>query len=415
MSASQIPIIARGLIRHRLIVAIIVIQVVITTAAVTNIVFLLTQRLQTLTYETGLRESGLAVIETDFLGEAATHVSTSVKSDLDALRQVPGVTAVAATEALPLSQNNWTVGVTNKLLDRGNLNGLIETEPTIYSVSPRGLDVLGLRLISGSDFSPGAYVSMAADEDYSGLYKAGEAIISNALAKKLFPGESALGKALYIDGEHPLHVVGVVEHLSRPLLHSGADNDLSMLLPLVPDGHRVIYAVRTDPSKMPSVLDAARQSLRRAEANRMMPRVMSFSDLRSDYFRRDKTMALIFLSAVASLLIVTGVGIYGLASFWVRQRYLHIGIRRALGARYKDVVRYFLLENLLLTSSGATLGTILAVAVNVQISRLYDAPRIESIFLIVGFLLVCVLGQAAAWLPASRAAKNAPIVTLRSG
>ncbi|XQA62705.1 ABC transporter permease [Xanthomonas sacchari] len=414
MSASQLPIILRSLLRHRLLVAIVLLQVVITTAAVTNIVFLLTRRVQTLTYQTGLEESGLAVIETDFVGDAATHVSASVRADLEALRQIPGVSAVAATDSLPLSQNNWTVGVTNKVPDQNNLAGLIEAEPTIYGVSHNALGVLGLRLVGGSDFSPGAYVPMAADNDYAGLYAAGEAIISEALAKKLFPSESAVGKTFYVDGNHALHVVGVVQHLSRPLLRTDADNDLSMLLPLVPDGHRVIYAIRTDPTRLQAVLSSGLRSLQALEANRLIPRAMRFTDLRSDYFRRDRTMAIIFLSAGASLLLVTGIGIHGIASFWVRQRYLHIGIRRALGASYKDIVRYFLLENLLLTGSGALLGTILAVLVNVQVSRLYAVPRIDPLFLLVGFPLICALGQAAAWLPASRAAKSAPIVTLRS-
>lgn len=105
---------------------------------------------------------------------------------------------------------------------------------------------------------------------------------------------------------------------------------------------------------------------------------------------------------------MTGTGVYGLASFWVRKRYPQIGIRRALGARRRDVISFFMIENLILTFVGALAGSVLALALNVWVSRYYEVPRIDPGFLVLGVGLVFVLGQLAVWVPARRAAREAP-------
>jgi putative ABC transport system permease protein len=245
MSVSQIPLIAHALARNRVISAILLLQVLVATAVVTNLAFLLAERLTTLTYETGLEEARLGVIETEMLGASARNAEAAIKADVETLRQLPGVTGVVAAESPPLSQHNWTAGFTNKPIEGNDTAGIVEAEPTVYSVSAPAVALLGLKLTAGRDLSPSAFVPMGAADDYSGLYKAGEAVISDALAQRLFPEGRAVGKAIYADAQHPLQVVGVVRTLSRPVLRTDGDNDMSLILPLVPDGTRVMYALRS--------------------------------------------------------------------------------------------------------------------------------------------------------------------------
>lgn len=73
-----------------------------------------------------------------------------------------------------------------------------------------------------------------------------------------------------------------------------------------------------------------------------------------------------------------------------------------------------MIENMLLTGAGAVIGSGLAAALSVWVSAHYGAPKVPGAFLIAGFVLVCALGQLAAWLPARKAAKTAPVVTMRS-
>lgn len=86
---------------------------IVATACVTSIAFLLAQRLETLAYATGLQEQGLGIIETEFVGSAAANAAAAVKADMQVLRNVARVQAVVAAESLPLSQHNLTVGFTN--------------------------------------------------------------------------------------------------------------------------------------------------------------------------------------------------------------------------------------------------------------------------------------------------------------
>lgn len=414
MSIAEVPLIVRALTRNRFIAAILLVQVLVATACVTNLAFLLAERLATLTYDTGLQEDGLAVIETEFLGAAAANPSASIRADLEAIRQLPEVQQVVAAESLPLSQHNWSAGFTDKPITGNDVAGVVEAEPTVYTVSSPAAKLLGLKIIAGRDLSSSAFVPMEASADYAGLYKASEAVISEALARKLFPKGSAVGKFLYADAQHPIQVVGVVSTLSRPVLKTDGDNDMSLILPLIPDGTRVMYAIRTEQGRVGEVVASGTDALSRRDSSRTISRGSSFGDLRADYFRHDQTMAIMFLSSGLALLVVTATGVYGLASFWVRKRYRQIGIRRALGARSSDIISYFLMENLILTATGSIIGTALAVGLNLAIARYYEVARIEAPYLAVGVLTVLLLGQAAAFIPARRASRDVPVAILRS-
>lgn len=82
MSVSQIPVIARTLKRHRLISAVFLLQIIITTAVISNVSSLLANRVELLTYQTGLREDGLGIVETEFLGDGSDNARSKVSADL---------------------------------------------------------------------------------------------------------------------------------------------------------------------------------------------------------------------------------------------------------------------------------------------------------------------------------------------
>lgn len=414
MSIAEVALIARALKRNRVVAAILLVQVLVATACVTNLAFLLSERVATLRYETGLEERDLGLIRTEYLGAAAANPASSIAADLDVIRQQPGVKDVVAVESLPLTQRNWSVGFTNKPLNGDDTSGIVEAEPTVYTASSPAAELLGLNIIAGRDLSNGSFVSMESSADYAGLYKSSEALISQALAVKLFPEGTAVGKFLYADAQHPIQVVGVVKTLSRPVLKRGGDNDMSLMLPLIPDGSRVMFAIRAAEGRVDEVVSSSETALSKRDSQRTVTRSSSFSDLRADYFRQDQTMAIMFLSSGLALLIVTATGVYGLASFWVRRRYRQIGIRRALGARRGDIVRYFLIENLIVSVIGSIVGTVLAVGLNIAIASYFEVGRIEASYLATGVLTVVLMGQAAAFVPAWRASRDVPIANLRT-
>ena len=119
------------------------------------------------------------------------------------------------------------------------------------------------------------------------------------------------------------------------------------------------------------------------------------------------------MAFVQVTLVVTALGIIGLASFWVQQRSKQIGIRRALGATRGQILRYFQTENFLLATLGIVLGMLAAYAINLALMNMYELPRMPLHYLPLGALLLWVLGQIAVFGPARRAAAVPPAVATR--
>ena len=136
--------------------------------------------------------------------------------------------------------------------------------------------------------------------------------------------------------------------------------------------------------------------------------------MRQRYFRDDRSMAWLLVSTILALLGVTAIGIVGLASFWVQQRTRQIGVRRALGARRIDILRYFQTENFLLATAGIVLGCAAAIGINVWLMAHYAVPRLPIVYLPIGAVALWTLGQLAVLGPALRAARVAPTLAMRA-
>jgi len=112
--------------------------------------------------------------------------------------------------------------------------------------------------------------------------------------------------------------------------------------------------------------------------------------------------------------VVTGVGIVGLASFSVRQRIKQIGTRRAIGARRRDIVRYFVLENLMITTVGVALGALLTLAVNYLLVVNFELERLDPVYVPAGILALWLLGLLAVAGPARKASSISPAIATRT-
>ncbi|HXD35982.1 MAG TPA: FtsX-like permease family protein, partial [Rhodanobacter sp.] len=115
-----------------------------------------------------------------------------------------------------------------------------------------------------------------------------------------------------------------------------------------------------------------------------------------------------------AMLLVTALGIAGLANFWVQQRRRNIGIRRAIGATRGDVLRYFQIENFLIVTGGIVVGMLFANGINLFLMTHYELPRLPPVYFPVGAIALWLLGQLAVLGPALRAAAVPPVVATRS-
>ena len=123
----------------------------------------------------------------------------------------------------------------------------------------------------------------------------------------------------------------------------------------------------------------------------------------------------IFLSTAAALVLVTTcLGISGLVMFNVSTRTRQIGTRRALGARRRDILRYFMIENGLLTTAGLLLGCVLALGLGSWLTQEYGVPKLNPCYLLASVPILWMVGQLAAWIPARRATLVEPSVATRT-
>src|SRR5262245_37520300 len=138
-------------------------------------------------------------------------------------------------------------------------------------------------------------------------------------------------------------------------------------------------------------------------------------ELTASLIRSNLRASALILSAVGLLVLaVTMVGITGLAAFNVTTRTKQLGTRRAIGARKFHILRYFLVENWLITTSGALLGCALALAAGMYLAVTYELPRLPLFYLVGGVVLLWTIGLLAVLVPARRAASISPAVATRS-
>ncbi|HJU08115.1 MAG TPA: FtsX-like permease family protein [Rhodanobacteraceae bacterium] len=405
------PILAT-LRHHRLTTLLLALQVAFTCAIVCNVAFLIVNRVQRVTVPTGIAEDELSAISSTGIGKD-DNPQARHQTDLAALRTIPGVTsAVAVSYSLPLNSNEYSTGTCpdRQALERAmqimSTDGTGCLDASVYDGTPGLIATLGLRLVAGRDFHRDEYVATG---------KPAVAIISRALARRLYPGKPALGQTLYV-GPSTMRVIGVVDTLLRPRLREPAVDYDSMIWPQLPSDNSVTYVLRSAPQDRGRVLRAAAGALISINPNRIISKDggRTYTQIRAKYFRRDTTMIGLLIASAVGLLFVTALGITGLASFWVQQRTRTIGVRRALGATRGDILHYFQTENFLIVTFGIVPGIVLAVAINLTLMKFYELPHLSLFYLPVGAVALWTLGQLAVLHPALRAAAVPPVVATRT-
>jgi len=402
------PILA-ALRRHRLATLLIALEIALACAVLCNACFLIVARLDLMKVSSGVDESSLAQLRLDCDGCNESDLNARA---LSALRGVPGVQAAAVVSSLPFGAPSGYAGIT--LDPPGQAERRYGTVPHFYAGGPAAAEVIGIRPVQGRRFSAADFQP----SDGAWLPLDTQVWITRSLAEHLWPGQNPLGKDFWSDKYH-FRVAGILDHLAQPEpgARGVATAQWSIFLPMTP-GRQLSgnYVVKAAPADLPRVLRDARAALIHAvpEAVLDLDQSQTLGDLRHRYFRNDRAMAGMLVGVIAALLLVTALGIVGLASFWVAQRRKQIGVRRALGATRSDILRYFQTENFLIVSFGIGLGMVLAFGLNLALMSHYELPRLPLYYLPIGALSLWTLGQLAVLAPALRAAAVPPVVATRS-
>ena len=381
-------------------------QIALTLAIVCNALFIISNRVERMHRPTGIDEANIFTLANEFIGDPP-DLKALVQNDLAALRALPGVVDAYATNSLPLRGGGWSSG-----LDLQPQQKHSTAPTTLYYADDHALNTLGAKLSAGRWFN--------ADEigDYhdSDTNVPPVIVVTQALGKKLFPDSDALGKTVYMDNQ-PTRIIGLVERTQTPWVSSSWGESFvenSTFLPYRIVTSSMSIVVRAKPGQLDAVMKSAEQTLFKQNRNRVITHLEPFAEIRERAYRNDRAMALLLGTVCVLLLGVTAFGIVGLTSFWVAQRRRQIGVRRALGARKRDILRYFQTENLVIALTGAAVGVALAVGANLWMVSHYELARMGFGFVLAGAGTVLVLGQLSVLWPALRAASIPPALATRA-
>jgi len=396
--------------RHKTAAGLIVLQIALTCAIVCNALFLISLRLERINELTGMADAELVSLGFNG-GTRGGDVDAKSREDVAALKAIPGVRSLTLTNQLPFGGSDWNSGV--RLQPEATAKGVVATQ---YYAGDDWLRTFGAQLVAGRDFAPEEYIDMS-EAEKSAEPRIPAAIINRQLAQRLFQGDGsgAVGQVIYIDGTHPIRLVGVLERFASPNPGAGWDGSIYAVVKSVrPNSSGGRFLLRVAPGQHEAVLKAAGAALEKNDPKRIVNDKDRFTDLRARYYRQDVNMAWLMGGVCVALLMVTAFGIVGLASFWVQQRTRMIGTRRALGATRGQILRYFQTENFLLSSLGIALGMLAAYGISLTLTLHYQIPRLPVSYLPLGALCLWLLGQLAVLAPAWRAAALPPVAALRA-
>lgn len=393
-----------AMLRNKTGVILVGLQIALTLAVVANAVFIIMQRVEKIDRPPGIDSQNLIFAQSYGFGPNYNH-RESVRHDLDVIRAMPGVVAASSINGVPMSGGGRAsnFGAVPEPLK-------ITTNANIYDLDENGLAALGVKLLEGRAFTQ-QEIQYNPDPNNSDFVPS--VIITRDVANAIYGDESALGKTLYDGLSNPAVVVGVIENMLSAWVDF--DNPSHVLLqPRISSGPVIRYVIRTEPGRRDALISEVERKLADANLNRAITWVRPHSYYVEKSYRADSRMVA-FLSVIVALMIsVTALGIVGLASFHVNVRTKQIGTRRAVGARRIDIIRYFMIENWLLTTGGVAAGAVLAFVFGHWLSTAYALPRLEPVYVIAGVVLLLILGQLAVFVPARRAAAIPPAIATRT-
>lgn len=341
-------------------------------------------------------------ISTTTSDDHGDSLSTFYQTLLTRLRGLPGVESVALGNCPPLTGGcSRTIAWVGGHLKSQGLTG---TEPPIgvEIVTPEWFKTLRVPLVAGR---------LLTDGDRAG----GKVMVINATAaRRLWPNESAVGKTIGVGmgGFDSARVVGVVGDVRFDSIDSLPASDSYVSYYQSPRSNAIIFLrTATDPR---SLAGPARAVIRELAPATPVYEVRTLASRVSDAMAQARFSALLLTLFASAALVLAVLGIYGVMAFGVSQRTREIGIRIALGAERRDVLRLVVGEGAALTGLGLALGLVAALlAMRLLRSLLYDVAPSDPVTFAAVVAVLGVAGIVASWLPARRASRLEPTEALR--
>jgi predicted permease len=338
----------------------------------------------------------VATMDLRAAGYTPTEINQLNLRILDRLEDLPGVDKAAATIGHPFG---WATGCSVSVPGRDSIPQLSTGGPYCQRVTPGYFAAMGTP-VRGRAFT-------AADRG------APVAIVSETMARLLWPGESSIGKCFMHNDRRCAEIVGVVPDARR--FNAVEDVSMHFYVPFADDSSAFITAlvlrVHGRPEDRVALVRAAMQE---TVANLPFAQVTPLADLVAPSIRPWRLGSAMFGTFALLALVLSAVGLYGVLAYSVAQRTHEMGVRIAMGAQRQDVLRLMVAHGVGIAALGAGLGALAALAAGRTLSSLmYGVSPRDPLVLLGAALVPVVVAVVASYVPARRASKVDPVVALR--
>jgi len=393
-------------------------QIALTLALVVNSVFIIQLQLEKIARPLGTDIDNTAIFNVALV-DPLDDMEPFIKNDLDEIRSIPGV--IDVTIIAQLLHAGGGQGNGYRPVPEVN-NDLIRSAST-SEVDEHGLNTLGIELLYGRNFRADEIIYSAPNAQVG---PSEVVLVTESLAKNLFPDSKTadiVGKVIYTGDVDttPIEIIGIMADVAAHWINR--DSEFAertaynfLLSPLVQtwNGEGHYYAFRTEPGAQDRLMAAVTDKLYEINPDRLLFEPTTQAEIVRRTHEGNRALATILGVISVLMIMITAFGIVGLASFTVNQRTRQIGMRRALGAKKRDILRYFLLENVMLTTIGVVIGSALAYGIHLFLFSIMHIPKMSFSLIPAGVLVLYALGLVAVIGPARRASSVAPAVASRA-
>src|SRR3954468_22637662 len=406
------PII-RAMQHNRTRVVLIVLEIAMTLAIVTNCVNVIVYQREKMNQKSGFDDDNIVRLNirpyaAEFKNEE--FLDNTIDQDVRTIRSVPGVKAAANTH-FQLWEGG---GSATQVFVLGQNAEPVKTQ--VYYATRDITQTLGATIVEGRPFQDGDH---GVGHQPDPLNKV---IITKSVADLLFPGGHAVGHQIQQGkpGETydaPMTVGGVMRDFFNPFGTPNSpapESDRSIFVPARVGGSSgMAYLIRTEPGAMKPVMEQVEKRLTANNAGRIFE-FKTTAEKKANWFSSGKIVVTTMTCIIVTLVAITALGLLGLTSLSVAERTKQIGTRRALGATRSNILAHFVIENWLLTTAGLILGVAGAYALNFLLVSHVSDVKMQWQLIAGGMLLLWINCFLSTIPPAMRAMAVPPSIATRS-